>query len=163
MPESATLSRPRGPRCAGEDWVDVCEDHRRRQARGAPRCVAFTSAPVCPDCPDKSRPYACEGMLSAGQTTYPKTTRTSGTSGHVAEATWLILSRLHNPSGQQGQWSELVFHVLLTRARTVARHLEIPLTDRQHGLPYTCRRGHRDVGASARGRISLWRCWKKRL
>ena len=33
---------------------------------------AFTSAPVCPDCPDKPRPYACEGMLSVGQTTYPK-------------------------------------------------------------------------------------------
>jgi len=44
----------------------------------------------------------------------------------------------------------LVFHVLLTRARTVARHFGISLTDRQHGLPYTCRWGHRDVGASAR-------------
>jgi hypothetical protein len=65
---------------------------------------AFTSAPVCPDCPDKPRPYACEGMLSVGQTTWPGTTGTSGTSGHVAEATWFKLSRLHNPLGQQGQW-----------------------------------------------------------
>ena len=77
----------------------------------------------------------------------PKTTRTSGTSGHVAEATWFILSRLHNPSGQQGQRLELVFHVLLTCARTVARHCEVSLTDRQHGLSYTCRWGHRAVGA----------------
>ena len=44
----------------------------------------------------------------------------------------------------------LVFHVLLTRARTIARHFGISLTDRQHGRPYTCRWGHRDVGASAR-------------
>ena len=65
--------RPRGPRCAGEDWVDVWRDHRRHWARDAPWCVALTSAPVCPDCPDKLHPYACEGMLSAGQTTYPKT------------------------------------------------------------------------------------------
>jgi len=69
MPESATLSRPGAPCRAGGDWVDVRRDHRRHQARGAPRCMAFTSAPVCPDCPDKSRPYACEGVLSAGQTT----------------------------------------------------------------------------------------------
>jgi hypothetical protein len=101
-PYGGRQPRPRGPRCAGEDWVDVCEDHRRHQAMGRPG--AFTSVAVCPDCPDKPRPYACEGMLSVGQTAWPKTTTTSGTSGHVAEATWFKLSRLHNPLGQQGQW-----------------------------------------------------------
>ena len=50
-PHGGRQPRPRGPRCAGEDWVDVCEDHGRHQARGAPGCVAFTSAPVCPDVP----------------------------------------------------------------------------------------------------------------
>lgn len=118
-PNGGHQPRPRGPRCAGEDWVDVCEDHWRRQARGAPGCVAFTSAPVCPDCPDKPCPYACEGMLSVGQTTYQETTRTSGTSGHIAESTWLILSRLHGPSEQQGHSLSWYFTCFLrVRARS---------------------------------------------
>jgi hypothetical protein len=42
MPESATLLRPGAPCRAGGGWVDMRRDHRRHQARGAPRCVAFT-------------------------------------------------------------------------------------------------------------------------
>ena len=60
---------------------------------------------------------------------------------YIVPITWSI--------GTTGTLVELVFHVLLTRARTVERHFDISLTDRQHGLPYTCRWGHRALSASA--------------
>jgi len=36
---SGRQPRPSGPRCAGEDWVDVWRDRRLHQARGAPGCI----------------------------------------------------------------------------------------------------------------------------
>jgi hypothetical protein len=45
-PYSGHQPRLRGPRCAGEDWVDVCDDHWRHQARGARRYEVCSYVPL---------------------------------------------------------------------------------------------------------------------